>query len=92
MRQRAVATRSGARARDRAPARSFARRRTGRRGRRRLLWLAGIVAVAVIGWVVLRPIVDKAIIELTLPLQHEDIIPQPARAKDLDPRLDRAGN
>jgi soluble lytic murein transglycosylase len=37
--------------------------------------------------VVLRPVVDEAILELTLPLRHEDIIRQQARAKDLDPAL-----
>ena len=52
-----------------------------------LLGLAGVVAVAAIGWLVVRPLVDDAIIELTLPLRHEDIIRQQARAKDLDPAL-----
>lgn len=58
-----------------------------RRRSRWLLGLAGVVAVAAIGWLVVRPIVDDAIIELTLPLRHEDIIRQQARAKDLDPAL-----
>ena len=62
-------------------------RHASRRRSRWLLGLAGVVAVAVIGWLVVRPIVDDAIIELTLPLRHEDIIRQQARAKDLDPAL-----
>jgi soluble lytic murein transglycosylase len=63
------------------------RRYAGRRRNRWLLGLAGVVAVAAIGWLALKPIVDDAIIELTLPLRHEDIIRQQARAKDLDPAL-----
>ena len=62
-------------------------RHAGRRRSRLLLGLAGVVAVAAIGWLVVRPLVDDAIIELTLPLRHEDIIRQQARAKDLDPAL-----
>jgi soluble lytic murein transglycosylase len=63
------------------------RRRPRRRRRNLVLGLAGFVAVAAIGWIVLRPVIDDAIIELTLPLRHEDIIRQQARAKDLDPAL-----
>ena len=62
-------------------------RRLLRRRARWLLGLAGVVGLALIGWLVVRPIVDNAIIELTLPLRHEDIIRQQARAKDLDPAL-----
>jgi soluble lytic murein transglycosylase len=51
-----------------------------------VLGLAGVAAVAV-GFAVLKPVIDDAIIELTLPLRHEDIIRQQARAKDLDPAL-----
>ena len=70
-----------------APHTRVRERRVSRRRARWLLGLAGVVAVAVIGWLVVRPIVDDAIIELTLPLRHEDIIRQQARAKDLDPAL-----
>jgi soluble lytic murein transglycosylase len=62
-------------------------RRTRRRRRTVLLLLTGIVTVAGIGFVVLKPVIDNAIVELTLPLRHEDIIRQQARAKDLDPAL-----
>jgi soluble lytic murein transglycosylase len=62
-------------------------RRARRRRRNVVLGLVGFVAVVAIGWIVLRPVVDDAIIELTLPLRHEDIIRQQARAKDLDPAL-----
>jgi soluble lytic murein transglycosylase len=85
MRQRAVATRSQASSRVRS--RDAGHRRTHRRRRNLLLGLAGFVVVAAIGWIALRPVVDDAIIELTLPLRHEDVIRQQARAKDLDPAL-----
>jgi soluble lytic murein transglycosylase len=49
--------------------------------------LTGIVAIAAIGFTVLRPVLNDAFLELTLPLRHEDIIRQQARAKDLDPAL-----
>ena len=52
-----------------------------------LLGLIGTAIVVAIGVVALKPVVDDAIIELTLPLKHEDIIRQQARAKDLDPAL-----
>jgi len=52
-----------------------------------LLGLAGVAAAVILGVIFLKPIVDDAIIELTLPLRHEDIIRQQARAKDLDPAL-----
>jgi soluble lytic murein transglycosylase len=69
-----------------------ARSRAGRRGgwlRRRnvVLGLLGVTAAVVLGLVVLKPIVNDAILEITLPLRHEDIIRQQARAKDLDPAL-----
>ena len=35
----------------------------------------------------MRPVVDDAIKEITLPLRHEDIIRQQARDKNLDPAL-----
>jgi soluble lytic murein transglycosylase len=59
------------------------------RGRRRRIFLlaAGFLAVAGLGFVVLRPVINEAVLELTLPLRHEDVIRQQARAKDLDPAL-----
>jgi soluble lytic murein transglycosylase len=68
-------------------ARDAGRRRA--RGRRRNLFAfaIGAVAVAALGFVLLKPVIDDAIIEITLPLRHEDIIRQQARAKDLDPAL-----
>jgi soluble lytic murein transglycosylase len=67
--------------------RDAGQRRARRRRRNLLLGLAGVAVVAAIGWLVLKPIFNDAIIELTLPLRHEDIIRQQARAKDLDPAL-----
>jgi soluble lytic murein transglycosylase len=67
--------------------RDAGQRRVRRRRRNLLVGLAGVAVVAAIGWLVLKPILDDAIIELTLPLRHEDIIRQQARAKDLDPAL-----
>jgi soluble lytic murein transglycosylase len=75
------ARRTGVRSRD------AGQRRARRRRRNLLLGLAGVAVVAAIGWLVLKPIFNDAIIELTLPLRHEDIIRQQARAKDLDPAL-----
>ncbi len=87
MRQRAVATRSQPASGTRVRSRDGNYRRARRRRRNLLIGLVGFVAVAAIGWIVLRPVVDDAIIELTLPLRHEDIIRQQSRAKDLDPAL-----
>jgi soluble lytic murein transglycosylase len=84
VRQRAVATRS------RAPAGAGARRaaaRPARRRRRAALAILGVALAGTLGIVVLEPIVHDAIIEITLPLRHEDIIRQQARQKDLDPAL-----
>jgi soluble lytic murein transglycosylase len=47
----------------------------------------GVALAAGVGVVFLEPIVHDAIIEITLPLRHEDIIRQQARQKDLDPAL-----
>ena len=81
MRPRAVSARPAARTRD-----SGLRRTRG--SRRKLLGvLTGIVAIAAIGFALLRPVLNDAFLELTLPLRHEDIIRQQARAKDLDPAL-----
>jgi soluble lytic murein transglycosylase len=84
VRPKAVA---GPAARPRVRSRDAGRRRARRRGRNFLLGLTGLAAVVAIGWIVLKPVIDDAIIELTLPLRHEDIIRQQARAKDLDPAL-----
>ena len=84
MRQRAVATRS------RAPAGAGARgarTRPARRRRRAAFAILGVALAGAVGVVVLEPIVHDAIIEITLPLRHEDIIRQQARQKDLDPAL-----
>ena len=85
MRQRAIATRSG-----RSPGARTARARGPRtaRRRRRLAYLfVGLLAAAAIGVTVLGPIVHDAVLEITLPLRHEDIIRQQAREKNLDPAL-----
>ena len=63
-------------------------RRRARRSRRKIAaFVLGVAAVLAVGFVVLKPVVDDALIELTLPLRHEDIIRQQSRAKDLDPAL-----
>jgi soluble lytic murein transglycosylase len=49
--------------------------------------VTGILGVAALGFIVLRPVLNDALLELTLPLRHEDVIRQQARAKDLDPAL-----
>jgi soluble lytic murein transglycosylase len=77
-----VASRSPARLRRVAD-----RSRPRTRRRKSLLLLIGLIAAVAIGVVVLRPVVHDAIIEITLPLRHEDIIRQQAREKNLDPAL-----
>jgi soluble lytic murein transglycosylase len=81
VRPRALTPRAGVRTRDAGLRRSRGRRR------RLLLLVTGILAIAGLGFVVLRPVLNEALLELTLPLRHEDIIRQQARAKDLDPAL-----
>ena len=49
------------------------------------LIVLGGAAVALV--MVVRPVVDDALKEITLPLRHEDVIRQQARDKDLDPAL-----
>ena len=50
--------------------------------------MLGVLGTAlVVGVIVLKPTVDDAIKEITLPLRHEDVIRQQARDKNLDPAL-----
>ncbi len=60
------------------------RRSTRRRG---VLWLAGGVALAGLVTILAAPLFQKAIRELSLPLQDADIIRQQATEKHLDPAL-----
>jgi soluble lytic murein transglycosylase len=69
----------------RAPARTAVRRRAILR--RRLVAVAGAMALAAAAVVLAWPLVHHAVREITLPLRHEDIIRQQARDKDLDPAL-----
>jgi soluble lytic murein transglycosylase len=57
------------------------------RTRRRLVLLAAVAGVMAAGAAVLVPLIHKAVREVTLPLRHEDVIRQQARAKRLDPAL-----
>jgi soluble lytic murein transglycosylase len=57
------------------------------RRRRRLVVLAGCLVAAGVAALLLLPLGEKAVREVTLPLQHEDIIRQQAKAKHLDPAL-----
>ncbi len=63
----------------------LARRRAARR-RRSLLLMAG-VTVAVLGVVFALPLARKAVNNLGLPLQYQDVIRQQAAQKHLDPAL-----
>jgi soluble lytic murein transglycosylase len=67
------------------PRRANVRRRGGRR--RGALWLAAGVALSALVAVLVAPLFQKAIRELTLPLQNADIIRQQASEKHLDPAL-----
>jgi peptidoglycan lytic transglycosylase len=50
--------------------------------------MIGVLGTLLVGAVVLlKPTVDDAIKEITLPLRHEDVIRQQARDKNLDPAL-----
>ena len=73
------------------PAASVAARRTAvrRRGARRrgAMWVGGAIAVVVLAAVVVVPLFQTAIRELTLPLQDTSIIRQQAAEKHLDPAL-----
>ena len=56
--------------------------------RRRLLLLGfALLAICVLGVAIVRPVADKAVKEIALPLRHEDIIRQQAADKGLDPSL-----
>lgn len=58
------------------------------RGRRWLAFAGSAVVLAIAVWVVVASgIFDKALNELTLPLQHEDIIRQQAKEKGVDAAL-----
>jgi len=57
------------------------------RRRRRLMVLAAVLVIGGLAAVLLLPLGEKAVQEVTLPLRHEDIIRQQARAKHLDPAL-----
>jgi soluble lytic murein transglycosylase len=70
---------------SRTSRRSAARRRATLR--RRLFALAGVAALVVLAITVVGPVFHHAVKEVVLPLRHEDIIRQQARAKDLDPAL-----
>ncbi len=67
-------------------ARRSASSRAASRRRRSLLGLAGLGLVVIVA-VLVAPLFQKAIQELTLPLSHEDIIRQQAAEKHLDPAL-----
>jgi soluble lytic murein transglycosylase len=62
-----------------------AKRRPGRR--RSAVILLGVLGLVTAAAIVVRPMVDDAIKEITLPLRHEDVIRQQARDKNLDPAL-----
>jgi soluble lytic murein transglycosylase len=55
--------------------------------RRRLLAILTAGVLAVCAAAMLQPLFNQAVVEIALPLRHEDIIRQQARAKGLDPAL-----
>jgi soluble lytic murein transglycosylase len=69
----------------RARARPQARRR--RRSRWPIFAAVGVLAAVIVGVMVVNGTVHKAIDELTLPLDHEDIIRQQAKEKGVDAAL-----
>jgi soluble lytic murein transglycosylase len=71
--------------RDRS--RAASKRRAATRRRRRSLIGLSVVVLGVLVAVLVAPLFQKAIQELTLPLHHEDIIRQQAAEKHLDPAL-----
>jgi soluble lytic murein transglycosylase len=74
---------------SRAPSRRVAerRRREAQLRRRRALAILVAGGMAVVAVLALRPAFHHAVKEISLPLRHEDIIRQQARAKGLDPAL-----
>ena len=64
---------------------SGARRRAGRR--RTAVILLGVLGLVTAAAIAVRPMVDDALKEITLPLRHEDVIRQQSRDKNLDPAL-----
>jgi soluble lytic murein transglycosylase len=76
---------AGAASRARGRVNRSARHRSSRRRTALIIGVLGTALVAAA--IVLKPAVDDAIKEITLPLRHEDIIRQQARDKDLDPAL-----
>jgi soluble lytic murein transglycosylase len=73
------------------PSASYAARRATiyrtRARRRRAVVVLGTLVLAVVLGVLVAPLFQKAIRELTLPIAHEDIIRQQAAEKHLDPAL-----
>jgi soluble lytic murein transglycosylase len=63
------------------------RRAAVRRRRRRITLVLGVAAFAALLATVVLPRLPDAVLELTLPLRHEDIIRQQSSAKQLDPSL-----
>jgi soluble lytic murein transglycosylase len=66
--------------------RSSATRRSSVR-RRRLRLVVGAAALLFVGFLLVKPLFNKAVNELTLPLHHQDIIRQQAHKKSLDAAL-----
>lgn len=62
-----------------------ARRRASRRRSALIIGMLGTALIAAV--IALKPTVDDAIKEITLPLRHEDVIRQQARDKNLDAAL-----
>jgi soluble lytic murein transglycosylase len=59
-----------------------------RASRRRSALIIGMLGTALVAAAIaLKPTVDDAIKEITLPLRHEDVIRQQSREKNLDPAL-----
>src|ERR687897_1054339 len=75
-----------ARARPAAPTKGRSRVRRMQLLRRRLTLAAGFALVIVAVLSLVQP-ADHAVKEITLPLRHDDIIRQQARAKSVDPSL-----
>src|SRR3954463_4492086 len=80
-----MSTRAYTATRPRAVRRADARRRVVRR--RRIGAVLGAAIVASLAIALAWPSFHHAVREIALPLRHEDIIRQQARAKDLDPAL-----